>query len=329
MGKDIKLFAMFNNPFTPESKKAKKSLLNKEVKSIRIFSQKIEKQIAENDPDVLVKYGPWEMKKSQAEFFYALEDLLIKDYKDENGNKINRDQARAIIELKSHPADFFEINEKGYIVKINLSVLQLKNLPLEIGKLRELEELYCGHNKLKTLPAVIGHLTKLITLECSTNQLTTLPSEIGFLKNLEHLTFYQNKKLKVFPPEICRLKKLAILNFANCKIESLPLSFGNLRALWSLECSHNRLTALPETIGNLENLDELICSANQISEFPRTIGQLIALHRIQCNNNQLTELPNEMENLNSLIYLDLRKNMFSPEQKKKIKKLLPRVQVRV
>ena len=63
----------------------------------------------------------------------------------------------------------------------------LKILPLEIGKLHQLQNIDLGDNQLTTLPAAIGQLHHLQYLRLEDNQLTTLPAEIGQLQNLQSL----------------------------------------------------------------------------------------------------------------------------------------------
>jgi Leucine-rich repeat (LRR) protein len=58
--------------------------------------------------------------------------------------------------------------------ELNLSFKQLKELPKEIGKLINLQNLYIYNNQLKELPKEIGNLTNLQTLWLNDNELKEL-----------------------------------------------------------------------------------------------------------------------------------------------------------
>ncbi|MEL6441408.1 MAG: leucine-rich repeat domain-containing protein, partial [Cyanobacteria bacterium J06621_8] len=81
--------------------------------------------------------------------------------------------------------------------ELNLSGMELTELPAAIGKLKNLTKLVLGKfekgdgqwiaNKLANLPAEIGQLTNLSELYLDGNSLSSLPAEIGQLTNLSEL----------------------------------------------------------------------------------------------------------------------------------------------
>ncbi|XP_012216848.1 leucine-rich repeat protein 1-like [Linepithema humile] len=86
----------------------------------------------------------------------------------------------------------------------------------------KLTNLEINHNQLKELPVQVGKLKALIRLSVCNNLLTELPQNIGNLKNLNFL-FLSNNKLTFLPGTIKYLK-LQFLNitenlFAECKNE--------------------------------------------------------------------------------------------------------------
>ncbi|MFA6159223.1 MAG: leucine-rich repeat domain-containing protein, partial [Candidatus Paceibacterota bacterium] len=97
-------------------------------------------------------------------------------------------------------------------------------LPLEIGQLSSLQEMYLGHSQLTSLPPEIGHLSSLQWLTLGSNRLTSLPPEIGQLSPLEWLALDHNQ-LTSLPPEIGHLSSLRELHLGrNCLIRIPPLS---------------------------------------------------------------------------------------------------------
>jgi GTPase SAR1 family protein len=80
-------------------------------------------------------------------------------------------------------------------------------------------------NQLKTLPAEIGKLKNLTALDLSNNQLTSLPAEIGELKNLTEL-YLSGNQLKTLPAEIVELKNLIRFDLYGNPLESPPLEIA-------------------------------------------------------------------------------------------------------
>ena len=99
--------------------------------------------------------------------------------------------------------------ERTEATLLDLSNLQLTELPPEIGNLHSLQELNLWGNKLSSLPPEIGNLSNLQTLYLGDNQLSSLPPEIGNLNNL-HKLYLGSNQLSSYRP------KLAILTTYRC-----------------------------------------------------------------------------------------------------------------
>ena len=118
--------------------------------------------------------------------------------------------------------------EKVYV--LNLSKKKLKTFPIEILKMKNLQELNLSKNKLDSIPEQIGTLMNLQTLNLSGNKLTYLPDSIGELKNLKKLVGSRNS------------------------LQSLPKTIGNLQNLEILDLWENDLSNFPEELGKLKKL---------------------------------------------------------------------------
>lgn len=176
-------------------------------------------------------------------------------------------------------------------------------LPPDIGHFRNLEYLSLQDNDLASLPSEIATLTKLKTLHLWSNRLTHLPPEIGNLFNLETL----------------------VLNSNN--IEEFPSVIGELTNLIRLHIASNKLQTVSSEIGKLTNLETLGLSYNQITAVAPEIGNLRKLKNLNLENNNLARLPQEIRKLFQLKVLAAYGNDFSPEERAKIKQLLPHTQI--
>ena len=77
---------------------------------------------------------------------------------------------------------------------MHLNKNQIKDLPKELGKLKQLKVIYLRKNSLTKVPEAIGNITSLKVLDLSFNKLKSLPIGIIALKNnLEELILVGNE----------------------------------------------------------------------------------------------------------------------------------------
>lgn len=79
----------------------------------------------------------------------------------------------------------------------------------------------------------------------------------------------EGQKIRIFPPSICRMPKLRILDLIGNKIEHFPECIGDLTELRELWISENPIKSIPEDITklvNLRKLDILKVEYNNLSE---------------------------------------------------------------
>ncbi|MGZ6365644.1 MAG: COR domain-containing protein [Ktedonobacteraceae bacterium] len=146
------------------------------------------------------------------------------------------------------------------------------------------ESLRVFSNQLEQLPIQIGQLINLQELYLSGNLLTELPSEIGNLKSLRILSIHANKLVQL-PPEIGQLTKLQKLFAGSNGLMQVPSEFVKLSRLQALYLFRNQLTQLPPEIGQLRNLKELRVRENQLTQLPLEIGKLAKLKRLGLSDN--------------------------------------------
>ncbi len=109
--------------------------------------------------------------------------------------------------------------ESGF-TSLDLSSLNLKELPPNLKEAKKLKRLNISSNELDSLPDWLNQLTELETLDLRSNNLTSLINFEGLQKlNTLHLRF---NKIKEIPNVIFKLKGLQYINLANNRIEKLP-----------------------------------------------------------------------------------------------------------
>lgn len=178
-------------------------------------------------------------------------------------------------------------------------------MPENIGKLTNLEDLQIEYILNGELPATIGNMKSLKSLYLNNNYLTgSLPKEIAKLENLTSIQIYNNDLDGALPDEIGNLKNLTYLDLHKNSIPGpIPATIGNLKDLMILDLKSNELSGnIPSTIGNLTNLIRLELHDNQLSgQIPPEIGNLVNITFLTLNNNHLEgEIPSVVTKLNTI-----------------------------
>ncbi len=174
------------------------------------------------------------------------------------------------------PYNYFKrgmVLRKGIVTELFLRGCNLRSVPKDIKRLKNLRVLRLSHNLISELPDWIGELTKLESLNLSTNNLEEIPESIGALKSLKKLIIYANQ-LKIIPPSMSDLTSLEELDLHRNQIEALPDSIGNLGVLKKLLLSDNNLKSLPESMAKLTSLELLFLNKNEINAIPPKLKKL-------------------------------------------------------
>src|SRR6266487_3762329 len=100
-----------------------------------------------------------------------------------------------------------EYDRQGHLIRLDLSDLNITQVPVELGQLNNLQRLYLNGNQLTQLPVELGQLSNLRRLYLDGNQLTQLPAELGQLSNLQLLYLHGNRLTQV-PVELGQLSNL-------------------------------------------------------------------------------------------------------------------------
>ncbi|WP_392482855.1 COR domain-containing protein [Nostoc sp. C110] len=212
--------------------------------------------------------------------------------------------------------------------ELDLSGQELTKLPVEIGKLQQLESLILGKkvegyervgnrrlekvsgNNLKTLPLELLGLPNLRKLDISGNPLESIPNVVTQIPHLEELILIR-VELTEIPDAIAKLTNLTRLDLGSNKIMEIPEAITKLTNLTILYFRYNQITEIPETITKLTNLTQLHLPYNQITEIPEAIAKLTNLTQLHLPYNQITEIPEAIAKLTNLTQLHLPYNQIT------------------
>lgn len=217
-----------------------------------------------------------------------------------------------------------QISNDSQLKYLNMKDNAILEIPSSIGKLNNLERLILESNQISHVPKEIAQATKLWKLDLGSNKLSVFSQEITSLPNLMHLYINRNSIVEI-PEQIAQLSKLYTLNLAKNQIQEIPASIGKLQNLHVLHLWENKIEKLPPEIGELTNLEELNLAYNNLSEIPPQIGNLTNLRSLDVAGNKIAKFPQEISKLKNLS--TLRYSVVNDEQRARIRKLLPHVDI--
>ncbi|XP_076904151.1 receptor-like protein kinase 7 [Bidens hawaiensis] len=211
-------------------------------------------------------------------------------------------------------------DNKNTVIGINLSEQKLAGTVDfdSICSLQSLQTLSIGDNLLHgTISSNISHCTNLQHLYLGNNSFSgKFPwKSLNKLTNLTYLRLAYNPFNKTqFPLEILMLRKLQVLDLANCSIQgAIPDEIGKLKSLQDLELSCNYLVGeIPMGITKLENLLFLDLYSNRLTGIlPIGFGNLVLLRELDVSNNSLEGDISELRRMSHMEFLLLYENKFS------------------
>lgn len=202
------------------------------------------------------------------------------------------------LQLTELPASIRRLEQLNYL---DVSSNNLTALPVWIGEFTFLLDLYADDNKLESIPSTISLLSKLTYLTLSKNQLTCLPNSIGQLKNLKTLYAYHNKLVSL-PESIGQMSELETLSVFENQLTTLPDSFDHLKLLKDLDISGNNFTVVPECIKELRKLRRLSLTRNLPSPIPDWIYKFKKLKELGLPDGQLPAGVGQLKKLNTLVF---------------------------
>ena len=165
-------------------------------------------------------------------------------------------------------------------------------VPVELGRLSELERLDLAHNRLSgRIPAALAALADLELLDLSHNELSgPIPGELGQLADLETLDLAGNGLTGSIPRELGNLADLEVLDLRYNELSGvIPSELGALADLQSLSLSGNKLSGpIPAGLCNLSDLERLDLGGNALcGTIPEGLARLAGLEVLDLSANDL------------------------------------------
>ncbi len=181
--------------------------------------------------------------------------------------------------------------------ELDLSDLELSEIPREIGKLYWLEKLKFFNTQLSRIEG-LENLRNLTYLGLGSTQL----SKIEGLDNLKNLTYLGLGSTRLSKIEgLGNLKNLTSLDLSGTQLLKIE-GLGNLKNLMSLELSDTQLSKI-EGLENLTNLKSLYLSNTQIPKM-EGLENLTNLKSLYLSNTQISKVEG-LETLTNLRILNL------------------------
>jgi leucine-rich repeat protein SHOC2 len=103
-----------------------------------------------------------------------------------------------------------------------------------------------------------------------------------------------------FPPELCQLTTLEVLNLRNNVMTEIPNKFTCLSQLSYINFSQNRFKLFPSVIAHLHHLVGLDFSFNFLSDWPQELFQLSQLVSLNLSYNFLKRIPDRIASFSHL-----------------------------
>ena len=126
------------------------------------------------------------------------------------------------------------------VTKLNLSNLELTEIPDNVYQYTNLTKLILSRNQIKTIPQKILKLKKLKVIDLSHNQIKTLQSALFKLPHLRTLNVYGN--------EITSLPKQFYESHITCMIAGhnklTCVEFNKLHSIKILDLTHNQISSI-------------------------------------------------------------------------------------
>jgi internalin A len=192
------------------------------------------------------------------------------------------------------------------ITKIDLSHAELTQLPIEIYRIEDVEELILDGNELKDLLPGLGAMNKLTTVNLSRNQLKKVPPALAEVGSLHELDLSENKFKKKYGiwEDLKGLPGLKTLNLRGNSIGPPPEDLSVLSSLETLNLSgvslNDKLGSMVKPLGTIPSLSALDLSNCKISEIPDEMLDLVGLKSIDLSYNKLEEVPTKLNRLPGL-----------------------------
>ena len=181
---------------------------------------------------------------------------------------------------------------------LDLSRLQLTELPAELQELTSLQNLNCSFTQVRDMEPLRG-LTSLQELNCSCTKVSDL-EPLRRLISLQNLDFWNTHVSDLEP--LRNLTSLQNLNCTQTKVSDLdPLR--SLTSLQDLYCAFTQVSDL-EPLSGLARLRDLVCNKTKVTDLEPIVA-LKTLRILYCGDLVISEFPRKLVFCENLLQLNL------------------------
>ena len=197
---------------------------------------------------------------------------------------------------------------------LNISNKNIKEIPIEIKYLTNLDAIFADDNQIKSLPLELFEMKKLLLLSFLHNEISIIPEEIGNLKNLFMFGACDNN-ISTLPDSFYSLTDLLIICLHGNKLTSISENIGNLTRLSSLTISNNNISILPNNILKLTNLESLDMENTAINDIPIQLLQLEKLEKLSVDDKFLPFINKNINHLKNIDTINLSESKYNNKSK--------------
>lgn len=192
--------------------------------------------------------------------------------------------AKSVSEAESMRAEVQRVLLRG---KKDSDISKLASFP-------EIRELDISCLNLEEVPSAVSTLAKLKNLWIVRNNIKALPDSL-FTDKLEYLNATGNK-ISEIPQSISNAKSLRWLHADSNSITALPDSFARLEKLQVFHASHNKFLEVPPQLKNCKELSTINLEGNRkISSVPQwMIDDLPKLEFVNLSGTSIRKLPADL-----------------------------------
>ena len=220
----------------------------------------------------------------------------------------------SLLNLKEIPHHIFDQKD---ILELDLSGNYIDELPVELLQLKQLKKIRLYDCNFTQFPAILLKMLTLEEIDLSVNTINDLPSEISKLTNLKKLFLY-NCSFNYFPEAVYFIPQLEVLDISYQEDQPAFVIAKTFPKLKILNLSANFGISITALQPNLENLDIRNCS---LSEIPIAVLGSSKLKKLDVTLNPVTYLPKEITNLQKIVHLALPLNYLDEESVKLLQSL--------
>ncbi len=220
---------------------------------------------------------------------------LIADYDDQ------LDQTHAIKAMQSGKS----LLKKAKV----LTAIEKRFLKYESSKAKKLD---LSNLNLKQIPESVFGLTDLKELGLSWNRLNEIPQDIRGLKSLEKIDL-TNCDFESFPDVLCDVDSLTEINLGRNSISALPSKLATLPNLLKLDINECNFEEFPEVIYELKNLEELNIACQEARPALVINRSMPKLKVLDVSANFRTRIDADFPALENLNYRNCKVTTLSPK----------------